>query len=142
MIFTMTRVLIMALFRHFIEKFILKFWIPYEHNDFFSLFILNIMTFPLILLWSVWQKKLETHEKQTKRKLQLIHSEPLFLDFKSATLLWYRPRSRWPDQIVLWSDDLHCARITRSGKSFQHTSVSTMLLNLSDQRSLRSGSAW
>ena len=33
MIFTMIRVLIMALFNHFIEKFIVKFWISYEHKD-------------------------------------------------------------------------------------------------------------
>ena len=59
----MTRVLIMALF---IGKFIVKFWISYEYNDFFSARILNIMTFPLNLLWSVWQTNLD---EKTKRKL-------------------------------------------------------------------------
>ena len=86
MIFTMTRVLIMALIRHFMVKFIVKFWISYEHNDFFSAFILNIMTFfsafilnimtfPLNLFWSVWQNKLNLMKKRTKRReLQLIQS--------------------------------------------------------------------
>ena len=37
--------MIMALFRHFIEKFIVKLWISYDRNDFFSAITLSIMTF-------------------------------------------------------------------------------------------------
>ena len=42
MIFTMTRVVIMALLRNFIEKFLVKFLFSYDYNDFFSVFIFPI----------------------------------------------------------------------------------------------------
>ena len=58
------------------------------------------------------------------------------------------PRSRWPDRSNPWSDEFRahtcsrCARITWPGKGFERTFVWTMVWNLSDHGSLRSGTVW
>ena len=78
MIFTMTRVLIMALFRHFIEKFIVKVWI-FMNKMIFSVYLFwTLWPFPLHLFWTLWlflwicsyksDKKLEHHEKNKQKK--------------------------------------------------------------------------
>ena len=75
------------------------------------------------------------------------HGSSLWTHWTFDFCFWL-PRSRWPDRSDPWSDEFRahtysrCARITWSGKSFKRTFVWTMVWNLSDQGSLRSGTVW